>query len=175
MPQPRFYQVLRGARGEAAKAKFLDHLRGLGQGENIGTKGNRPPSIALYLTPFDLPLGANLLVKASALVPSHDMFKNGSEYSSRVKTVLGGTETSIKLRSYAAPRIVRRQLSSTTGTAKTSKLTGLKYLHYNTQSASVPFGKKTGDTSLISVFEDIVTQAKGSATNLTFTLLEEHV
>lgn len=175
MPRARFSAVLRGYRGQAARDKFIQHIQGLStQGDNIGTKGNRPPSIKLYLLPFGLPLGTTLLVQASALSPSWDLFKNGSEVSSRVKTT-PGTDTSIKLSRYAPPRVIRRQQSSTTGTAKTSKLTGLKYLHYNTESASIPFGKKTGDVGVVEVFQDIVTQNKGSSTNITYSLVEERV
>lgn len=175
MTRQRFSAVLRGYRGQAARDKFIQHLQGLGtQGDRIGTKGNRPPQIKLYVLPFGLPLGTTLLVQASALVPSWDLFKGGSEVSSRVKTT-PGTDTSIKLNRYYPPRVIRRQQSSATGTAATSKLTGLKYLKYNTETASIPFGKKTGDTSVVEVFQEIVNQNKGSSTNLTYSLLEEEV
>ncbi|PSB16051.1 hypothetical protein C7B65_22770 [Phormidesmis priestleyi ULC007] len=176
MPRQRFSAVLRGYRGQAARDKFIQHLQGLGtQGDNIGTKGNRPPSIDLYIEPFALPLGTNTLVKVSALRPSWDLLKGGSEVSSRVKTVLSGSEVSIKLSRYSAARVVRRQTTGTTGTAKTSKLTGLKYLHYNTETASVPFGKKTGDLGAFAVFQEISTQNEGSSTNLKYTFIDENV
>lgn len=174
MPRARFSNIIRGYRGEAAKTKYLDHLRGVGQGENIGTRGNRPDTVALYLTPFGLPLGTELVVQASALQPSYNLFSSVSALTSRIKNA-PGTDTPIKLRSYSAPRVVRRQLSSATGTVKTSKLTGLKYLGYNTESASVPFGKKTGDTAVLAAYTEIVTQAKGTSTNLKFSLVEERV
>lgn len=175
MPRQRFSAVLRGYRGQAARDKFIQHLQGLSsQGDNIGTKGNRPPQIKLYILPFGLPLGTTLLVQVSALVPSWDLFKSGSEVSSRVKATLG-TDTSIKLSRYVAPRAVRRQQSSSTGTAATSKLTGLKYLKYNTDTNSIPFGKKTGDLGVVNAFQDIVNQNKGSSTNLTYSLIDEEV
>lgn len=175
MPRQRFSAILRGFRGQAARDKYLQHLQGLStQGENIGTRGNRPPQIKLYLLPFGLPLGSALLVEASALVPSWDLFKNGSEVASRVKSTTG-TDTSIRLGRYYPPRVIRRQQQSTTGTAATSKLTGLKYLKYNTETNSIPFGKKTGDLGVIDAFQDIVEQNKGSSTNLTYSLLEEQV
>lgn len=168
--------VLRGLRGTAARDKYLQHLQGLAQDDSgIGTKGNRPASVELYITPFALPLGSTVLIEASALQPAWDLFKGLSEVSSRVKTVLAESETSVNLRSYAPPRVIRRQTNNTAGTVTTSKLTGLKYLKYNTQTNSIPFGKKTGDTSPYDVFEDIAQQARGSNTNLRFTFVEERV
>jgi hypothetical protein len=168
--------VLRGMRGEDAKTKYLDRLRGLGQGENIGTKGNRPDSIPLYITPFAIPLGANTFIKVSALQPSWDLFKGFSEVAGRVQTQseMTATEIPIKLSRYKAARVVRRSTTGNTGTKTTSKLTGMKYLKYNTDSKSVPFGKKTGDTSVGSAYNQIVTQASnGQPTSVRFSLIEE--
>lgn len=175
MPRQRFSAVLRGYRGQAARDKFIQHIQGLStQGDNIGTKGNRPPQIALYITPFGLPLGATTVVHVSALQPSWDLFKGGSEVSSRVETVVSGSDVSIKLSRYSAARVVRRQTTGSTGTAKTSKLTGLKYLHYNTETSSIPFGKKTGDLGAFAVFQEISTQNEGSSTNLKYSFIDEN-
>lgn len=137
----RFHNVLRGYRGETAKTKFLDHLRGLGQGENIGTRGSRPASKKLYVQPFGQNLGANLYLQVSALVPSYDALSGYSEVTTRVKQTLAGTDTSVKIKGFTAARVVRRQKDAT-GTVATSKLTGLKYLKYNSPSVSVPVGRK---------------------------------
>lgn len=162
-------------RGAAARTKYLNYLQGLAeQGEGIGTKGNRPESVKLYLDPFALPLGTTVKVQASALVPSWNLFKSLSEVNSRVSETLG-TNTPVKLSTYRPARAVRRQQSSTTGTAATSKLTGLKYLKYNTESGSIPFGKKGATDTMVDAFNEIVVQAKGSSTNLKFTLVEEKV
>ena len=172
---PRFSRVLRGMRGANARTKYLNYLQGLAeQGEGIGTKGNRPDSIKLYLDPFALPLGTAVKIQSSALVPSWNLFSNLSEVSSRVSSTLG-TNTPIKMSTYRPARVVRRQQSSTTGTAATSKLTGLKYLKYNTESASIPFGKKGSTDTMVDAFNEIVVQANGTSTNLKFTLVEEKV
>ncbi|MBN8559950.1 MAG: hypothetical protein J0L70_05465 [Leptolyngbya sp. UWPOB_LEPTO1] len=172
---PRFSLVLRGMRGANARTKYLNYLQGLAeQGEGIGTKGNRPDSIKLYLDPFALPLGTSIVVQSSALVPSWNLFSSLSEVSTRVTATLG-SDTPIKLNTYRPARIVRRQQSSTTGVAATSKLTGLKYLKYNTESASIPFGKAGSTDTMVDAFNEIATQAKGSSTNLKFTLVEEKV
>lgn len=172
---PRFSQVLRGMRGANARTKYLNYLQGLAdQGEGIGTKGNRPGSEKLYLDPFSLPLGTAVKVQSSALTPAWNLFKSLTEVSSRVTDTLG-TNTPIKLSTYRPARIIRRQISSTTGTAATSKLTGLKYLKYNTESSSIPFGRKGATDTMVDAFNDIATQAKGTSTNLKFSLVEEQV
>ncbi|MGG6266302.1 hypothetical protein ACQ4M3_08860 [Leptolyngbya sp. AN03gr2] len=172
---PRFSLVLRGLRGQTARDRYLQFLQGLAtQGEGIGTKGNRPAQIKLYLDPFGLPLGTTVKIQASALQPSWNLFSGLSQANSRVTPTLG-TNTPIKMSSYRPARVVRRQQSSQTGVAATSKLTGLKYLKYNTESASIPFGRKDGTDTMVDAFNEIVVQAKGSSTNLSFSLIEEKV
>jgi hypothetical protein len=150
----RFHNVLRGYRGDLAKAKFLDHLKGLGQGEKIGTKGPRPPSKKLYVQPFGLNLGENFYLEVSALQPSFDALSGYAEITTRVKTTLGGTETSGKMKDFVAARVVRRQKDGS-GTATTSKLTGLRYLKYNAPSVSVPVGRKSATDTQGEMIDDI--------------------
>lgn len=142
MARRRFSQVLTGARGEVAKTKYLDRLRGMGQGERIGTKGNRPDSITLYINPFGLELPPDTFVQASALAPSWTALKG--EVASRAKETISATQKVLKLSGFKAARVVRRTKDAS-GTVTTSKLTGLKYLKYNSTSTSVPFGQ-TGET-----------------------------
>lgn len=157
----RFMNVLRGYRGEAAKTKFLDHLRGIGQGENIGTKGSRPASTKLYVQAFGQNLGDTLFLQVSALTPSFSALNGYSEVSARAKTTLAQTETSVKIKGFTAARVVRRTKDST-GTVKTSKLTGLKYLHYNQPSISMPIGRKAPADNQGEAFDDIRIQIPGT-------------
>lgn len=172
----RFQNVLRGYRGVAARDRYLRHLQGLAdQGAGIGTKGGRPNSTELYITPFALPLGSNTYIKVSALDPSITLFAGNTEWTSRRKLApqLVDGEVGIKLKNYKAPRIVRRT-KDVSGTAATSKLTGLKYLKYNTNSASVPFGKGTADTGKgpFTVFTEIK-GGFGVVSNVSFTFIDE--
>jgi hypothetical protein len=157
----RFHNVLRGYRGEAAKTKFLDHLRGIGQGENIGTKGSRPPSKKLYVQPFGQNLGATLYLQVSALVPSYDALSGYGEVTGRVKATLDAAETSVKIQGFTAARVVRRQKDGS-GTVSTSKLTGLKYLKYNAPSVSVPVGRKSATDTQGEMIDDIRIQIPGT-------------
>lgn len=173
---PRFSRVLRGQRGTVARKKYLDYLEGLlTEDNNIGTRGNRPDSIKLYLDAFGLPLGTTVKIQASALVPSWNLFKGLSQANSRAKEAVGNGNTPIKLSTYRPARVVRREQTSRTGTEKKSKLTGLPYLKYSTNSNSIPFGRKDATDTVAEAFTDIVNQAKGSSTNLKFSLIEEKV
>jgi hypothetical protein len=150
----RFMNVLRGYRGETAKNRYLDRLRGLGQGENVGTKGGRPNSKTLYVQPFGQNLGTTLYLKCSALEPSWTGLKAYSQVSTRTKETISGTDSAIKIKGFNPARIVRRTKDAT-GTASTSKLTGLKYLKYNTTSISAPFGRHTATEKEVDAFEAI--------------------
>jgi hypothetical protein len=157
----RFMNVLRGYRGEAAKTKYLDRLRGLGQGENVGTKGSRPASKALYVQPFGQDLGTTLYLKCSALDPSWTALKGYSEISSRTKETIAGTDSGIKIKGFKPARIVRRTKDAT-GTVATSKLTGLKYMKYNQPSVSAPIGRKSATDTIGEAFQDVFTQIPGT-------------
>ena len=144
MTRRRFSQILVGARGEAAKTKYLDRLRGMGQGENIGTKGNRPASKYIYIQPFGTELPATVRFRVSALVPSWDSLKTA--IGTRATDTILGTQQQIKATGFTAARAVRRTID-TSGTVSTSKLSGLKYLKYNSTSMSAPFGRKDATDS----------------------------
>jgi hypothetical protein len=166
MSRRRFSQVLRGARGAAAKQRYLDKLEGLGQGENIGTKGPRPASIKIYLEPFQINFPSALLMEFSALQPSWNALKGYAGVASRAKDVLSGTDLAIPNGKAKAARIVRRTKDAT-GAVTTSKLTGLKYLKYNTTSISAPIGQKN-DTDSFAAAKSEITNQIGTGYSISF-------
>jgi hypothetical protein len=141
MAVPKFYRVLRGQRGTAAKTKFLNHLEGLDTVSAIGTRGNRPDSNKLYIIPFGIQLGAGVLLEQSALVNSYAALK--AALGTHTKDTIQAQSTGIKIRSARAARVSATSGQSTTATVKTSKLTGLKYADYGGKSVSAPFGKSS--------------------------------
>jgi hypothetical protein len=153
--KPPGYRVLRGFRGAKARQQYLDYLAGLVDvSPDDGTVStNRPPSRTLYLTPFGLPLAVDHIMMDSALQPSWDLVKALAPVNTRVAES-PGADTPVDIRSYKAPRVIRIQLD-TTGETRRSKRTGLPYTYYNNQSSSVPFGAKTGDTTISGAFADI--------------------
>lgn len=171
----RFYNVLRGYRGAAARQKFLDHLAGLGtQGENIGTKGGRPPQLDLYVKPFGQDIPDDVFLVASALSPSWTTLKAIAPIAARTKDTVAATASKLKFGGFRASRVVRRTKDAS-GVAATSKLTGLKYLKYNSTSISAPFGRSTTTENEGEAFDAIRTAILGSggATNYGVTLIEE--
>lgn len=168
----RFQNVLRGFRGEAAKTKYLDRLRGLGQGENVGTRGGRPDSKVLYVRPFGQSLGEKVFLKVSALTPSFAALNGYSEVSSRYKETVASDDVGVKIKGFKAARVVRRTKDAT-GTVTTSKLTGLRYLKYNSPSVSAPFGRKGVTTETMgAAFGDIYAQIPGT---FAVSLIEERI
>jgi hypothetical protein len=170
MARPRFYLVLRGARGAAAKQRYLDRLEGLGQGDNVGNGSARPNSIALYVRPFAQTLPSGLYFQQGAFEPSWDALNGLTSITSRTKATLGNDESAIKVRGYKAARLVRRTID-TTGSAATSKLTGLRYLKYDRTSVSAPFGRSGTNDTIAAAF----TAMKGqiSANTYTVSLIDE--
>jgi hypothetical protein len=139
MAVPKFYRILRGQRGNAAKQKFLNHLEGLDTESAIGTKGNRAASTELLIVPFGVKLGATVLLEQSALETSWAILKG--PIGTHATETIPQASTSVKLRGARAARISATSGLSATGTVKTSKLTGLKYADYGGKSVSAPFGK----------------------------------
>lgn len=144
MPRRRFSLVLTGARGTIAKDKYLERLKGMGQGEGIGTKGNRPNSKKLYVQPFGQDFPADMYIRVSALEPAWVALS--ATVAANTKETIATSATALKLSGFKAARLIRRTKDSS-GTASTSKLTGLKYLKYNSTSLSVPFGRKNATES----------------------------
>lgn len=143
----RFLKVLRGERGDAAKTKYLERLRGMGQGENVGQGRKRPASVKLYIEPFSDGFPGTILVETKAEAPAWDALKTVGAISSRTKATTDSNDIVVKVKQFKAARVVRRSASDKTGTVATSKLTGLKYLKYARPSISVPFGRSSDSDS----------------------------
>jgi hypothetical protein len=166
----RFQNILRGYRGEAAKNKYLDRLRGMGQGENVGQGTKRPPSIKLYIEPFSDGFPGTILVHTSATVPAWTALSAVSAITARTKAAVTASDIHVRVKGFKASRVVRRSKADTTGTATTSKLTGLRYLKYSNPSVSVPFGRDNA-TDTFGAAKTAITNAltaNGAAVAVTF-------
>lgn len=169
MARRRFSLVLTGARGEVAKTKYLERLKGMGQGAKIGTKGNRPDSKTLYINSFGADLPETIYYRVSALQPSWDGLKTA--LTGRTKETIAGTDHQIRVTGFKAARAVRRTKDST-GTATPSELTGLRYLKYNRTSISAPFGQKNATDTEGQAQSDIRALITG---NYTVSFIEERM
>lgn len=173
----RFQNVLRGARGAAARDKYLAYLTGVATRPNkIGTKGNRPPSVKLYIQPFSVDLGDAVFVEASALQTATSAMQGNAAVASHVKlaaAVTGATNKKLKLSSFTSARLIRKTQSSAQGVAKKSDLTGLDYLRYASTSLSIPFGRKSATEVQSEAFAEMVTALGGQTALVRFSLKEE--
>ncbi len=141
MAVPKFYRILRGQRGAAAKAKFLNHLEGIDTVSAIGTRGKRADPKDLFITPFNIKLGPTVVLKQSALLTSFNKLHTAAGTHSPV--ALAANDTAIKLRGARAARVSASDGLTDTAAVKTSKLTGLKYASQGGKSYSLPFGKSS--------------------------------
>jgi hypothetical protein len=167
MAARRFQNILRGYRGPTAKAKLLAHYEGEGQGTGIGTGKKKPASQKIYLEPFGANFPTGIFIQASASVPAWTALKASASISARAQDTIAATATALKLKSFKAARVVRRSKADTTGTATTSKLTGLKYLKYTNPSLSVPFGRDNATDTFLQAKTAISTQI-GTSFAVTF-------
>lgn len=153
----RFRNILRGGRGPAARQRLLDHYEGVGQGQNVGTRGNRPASVPLFVVPFGAAFPAGLFARVSSTEPAWAALGPLAPIAARARATLVAETTGLKLRGLKAARVVRRAKTDTTGTATTSRLTGLRYLRYNNPSISVPFGRDNATDTLLAARSAITT------------------
>lgn len=170
MATRRFQNILRGYRGAAAKQKLLDHYEGIGQGTGVGTGTKKPPSTKLYLEPFGADFPTGLFLAASASTPAWTALGAIAAIAARVDNDVAATATALKIRGFKAARVVRRAKTDTTGTASTSKLTGLRYLKYNNPSVSVPFGRDNATDTFLQAKTAI---AAGIGTQFAVTFIDE--
>jgi hypothetical protein len=157
MAVPRYYRVLRGQRGPAARQKYLDYLAGLAQPDLTNeTPKNRPASKVLYVKPFGVDLGADALLQTSALDPSFTKLR-AAVGATRVFDVLAAGKSAIKIRNAKAARVSATDGLSTTGTYQKSNATGLWYVDYGGNSYSCPFGASTSTEKEGEAFTSIKT------------------
>lgn len=155
MAVPKFYRVLRGQRGAAAKAKLIEKLTSLDPNQdNLGTKGGRAPSVILYVEPFNIDLGNELVLQTSALSTAYTDMKTFVG-TNRVKDALPAAIIGLKAKSLKAARVSASTGVSNSGVVKTSKLTGLKYLSNGGTARSCPFGKSTATEDQTEAFKAI--------------------
>lgn len=155
MAVPKFYRVLRGQRGAAAKAKLIERLTSLDPiQDGIGTKPGRPPLKILYVTPFNIDLGNELLLQTSALTPAYTAL-SAAVGATRVKADLPSSTIGLKAAGLKAARVSASTGVAQSGVVKTSKLTGLKYLSSGGTAQSCPFGRASATEEQLQAFKTI--------------------
>lgn len=145
MGVPRFYRVIRGQRGQAAKDKYINYLNGIDIEDNVGGGAAKPPSQSLYVRSFSGGLPNTVWLRVSASTSAWGNFGTVSAIASRTKETVATGNSSVKIRGFKAARVSKTTGIASSGTRKTSTKTGLAYLSYGGDSLSLPFGK-SGDS-----------------------------
>jgi hypothetical protein len=91
------------------------------------------------------------VLETSALESSYQTLKGGMGATRVLETVPVG-RAAIKLRTVKPARVSASRGLASTGTVKTSKLTGLKYADYGGISYSCPFGRGTANEKEVEAF-----------------------
>jgi hypothetical protein len=155
MAVPRYYRVLRGQRTAEARTKYLNYLAGLATPDKTNaTPKNRPAKKVLYVKPFGVDLGTDVLLETSALETSFDRLV-AAITAARVKAAIPAGSTGIKLRSSKAARVSATSGQTATGTYKKSAATGLWYIDYGGASVSAPFGQGAANEKEAEAFSAI--------------------
>lgn len=145
----RFSRILEAAKLYSAVDNYLKYITdSTKRGTRVGQGESRPASKSLFLKPFAFDLAADQRVRQTAAETTWNAVSGLGGVGSRVTATLGAN-TVIKISNYKAPRVVYVTGRSDNGVAKTSAITGLKYLSYGGKSRSFPFGK-SGDTDTVS-------------------------
>jgi hypothetical protein len=173
MTTPRNYRVIRGQRGDAARDKYLAYLKGLSLPDLTNTPiKDRPAKVVLYVTPFGLKLGPDVLLQTSALTTSFNELK-AIVGTNHVIDVLPGTKSAVKIRNAKAARVSATRKSPDAAVRKKSTRTGLWYIHYAGSSHSIPFGAAAAADRQGDVFESFVTALKAGYKS--YHLIEERI
>lgn len=142
MAAQRYSKILQAARYYAAIDNYIQYITdATKRGQNVGNGSPRVASIKLYVRPFteDLPIGQ--MVETSGAAPT--WAARSAQFGTHTDpTAPTGEGLLIKLKGFSAARAIITTGRSATGIAKTSKVTGMKYLSYGGTSTSVPFGAK---------------------------------
>ena len=148
----RYSDIRRGAQLNAALQAYVNYLS-TPRVPNVGGGTARGPQTTLYLTPFGQDLDANTRVSAKANTDSYGALQtyvvtgNGAE---AVTTL--GTDTLVELKKFRAARIVWFRNTARTVQVATSNVTNQRYLKYNGDRDSCPFGRATETDDQMDVF-----------------------
>lgn len=160
MASRKYSRILEAAKYYSAIDNYIQYITDASKrGQRVGQGDPRPPSIKLYVTPFNVELATDQVAQSSAAEPSWTTY--GSRFSSfTTATAPADAANVLRLRGYSAARAVIVTGRSGTGTVKTSAVTGLKYLDYGGKSTSIPFGKQAASDDQQVVFDTIKNQVQ---------------
>lgn len=163
MAKQRFRRILESAKYFSAIDNYIKYITDASKrGSRVGTGDPRPASQKLYIDPFGIALATGQRVPVSAALPTWNTVSPRSEVSSRVTATAPNADLIVKVRDFQPARIVIVSGRSNNGVAKTSAVTGMKYLSYGGKSTSFPFGRKDATDTMVAAETEIITQLQSA-------------
>ncbi|MEM6353589.1 MAG: hypothetical protein AAF766_22795 [Cyanobacteria bacterium P01_D01_bin.14] len=162
----RYSDIRRAAQLNQALQNYINYL-GTPRTPNVGGGTPRGPQQQLFIQPFgqDLPLNSRVQVQAStdsyAALSQYIVAGNGAEADTAI-----GANSVVNLPKFRPARVVWFRNPTRTVQTATSGVTGQRYLKYNGDRDSCPFGRAAADDDQMDVFNAIKADILTTNTNL---------
>lgn len=152
----RFSNIRRAAQLQAALTAYTTWLTEPRQ-PRINSRGARPPSKAIYVTPFGFDLETDELARARNSVEGYTALAstiNASGTGGKVVDTLG-TNSIATVGRFSPARIVWFRNASRSVQEVRSEITNQDYLKYNGDRSSCAFGREQADDNMYDAFDAI--------------------
>jgi hypothetical protein len=168
----KYSRILSAAKYYASIDNYIKYITDASKrGSRIGTGKPRAKSKILFIDPFGVPMADGQVVPVSANDASWTTYK--AKFTLRTKDAQSDEAKIINLANYTAARVIIHTGKSATGVAKTSAVTGMKYLSYGGSSTSIPFGRGSATDTESTAFQEIRLSILTTATNALISLKPE--
>ena len=163
----RYSRIREAGQLNAALTNYIQYLT-QPRDRNIGTRGARPPSQSIYVTPFGFDVATDEVVRVrnsqdgySALATRINAAGTGAEVLNTL-----GAKTLATVGQFTPARVVWFRNATRSVSVERSDVTNLQYLKYDGQRDSCGFGRKTATDNQYDAFDSIKTGILAANTNL---------
>jgi hypothetical protein len=150
----KYSRIMSAAKYYSAIDNYIKYITDASKrGSKVGQGKPRPKSTKLYIDPFGVALADGQVVPTSASLTAWTAHK--TKLGTHTSDTQSDETKIVKLEGFTPARVIITTGRSATGVAKTSSVTGLKYLSYGGTSTSLPFGRKSLAESQQAAFDEI--------------------
>jgi hypothetical protein len=152
----RYSRILQGAQLNTALTAYIAHLQ-QPRTRNVGTRGARPDSKFVYVTPFGLDLPTGQVARVNNATEGYTALAgrvNAAGTGGEVVDTLGSLNVATIGR-FNPARVVWFRNATRATTVVRSDVTNLQYLKYAGDRSSCAFGRKTATDNEYDVFGQI--------------------
>lgn len=126
---------------------------------NVGSQGPRPPRTTVFVTPYGLDLDTTERAKATVAdtdLPILSPLINAAGTQAQIDPALGSNSL-VPLQGFRSAKVKWFRNASVSSTPVTSQRTGLKYLKYNGDTFTCPFGRSVAADNMYDAFNQLKT------------------